>query len=335
MPQPAWLLTAHHLDDNIETMLMNLFKGTGIAGLRGILPKQNKIVRPLLFAKKDEIVQFAKENNLQWVEDSSNEADKYLRNYFRHQVVPLIEKIYPSAMDNLAENLDRFREIESIYSEWSRQQVDKIVEKKGEEYHIPVLKLKKLVAAKTFLFEFLSQFGFTSKQVDEAMNLLDSESGKYIQSASHRLLKNRNWLIVSSKQTEMQQHVLIESPQQNIQFLHGNISIEKLNGESKKEEIKIVADPSIALLDASDLEFPLILRRWRQGDYFYPLGMRKKKKLARFFIDQKLSMTDKEKVWVIESNKKIIWVVGHRIDDRFKVTEKSKTLVRFQLRNEK
>ncbi|MGB8192341.1 MAG: tRNA lysidine(34) synthetase TilS [Chitinophagaceae bacterium] len=325
---PTYLLTAHHANDNIETLLMNFFKGTGITGLRGILPKQGNIVRPLLFATKEELKKFAEDNQLQWVEDSSNAEDHYTRNYIRHKVIPLLGEIYPQVESNLAANLQRFRETEYLYRQHLDQLLNKLVETKGGERHIPILKLKKTNAARTVLFELMHPLGFTAKQSEEALGLLDSESGRYIASATHRILRNRNWLILAPLATTEARHILIEAPG-SFQFAAGNL---KLSCELRAASVEQNSHPTpnIALLDASDIRFPLLLRPWKAGDYFYPLGMKKKKKLARFFIDQKLSATDKEKVWVLEMDKKIIWVVGMRIDERFRLTEQTGRVLRLE-----
>ncbi len=316
------IATAHHLDDNIETLLMNFFKGTGIAGLHGILPKQGKIIRPLLFATKEELKQFATENNLQWVEDSSNESDKYSRNYFRHQVIPLVKKIYPSAIKNLSSNIDRFRDIEMLYQQSIIQHKKKLLEKRGNEIHIPVLKLKKSEPLKTIIYEIIKDHNFTSHQIDEAINLLDSESGKYIQSSSHRIIKNRNWLIISPNNLKEAQNIIIDEVG-NWQLAVGKLLLDIHPATNHK----LQTTNKIAQLDADKIKFPLLFRKWKQGDYFYPLGMKKKKMLGRFFIDNKLSKTDKENISVIEMNKKIIWVVGMRIDDRFKITDQTKNIL--------
>lgn len=326
-PFTIHLLTAHHLDDNIETMLMHFFRGTGIHGLRGMLPKQGHIVRPLLFARRQEIKQFATENNLQWVEDSSNALDKYSRNYFRHQLIPLVQKIYPEAENNLANNLRRFADMEALYEQAVQQHKKKLLQQKGEEVHIPVLKLKKAEPLNAIVYEIIKAFGFSSAQTEEVIKLLDSESGRYVQSATHRIIKNRRWLIIAPAQAEQAQNLVIDEEENKIVFENGELVFEQLSGKN----IQLVNDATTALLDHSELQFPLLLRKWKKGDYFYPLGLKKKKKLARFFIDQKLSLTDKEKVWVLESNKKIVWVVGRRIDDRFKITEATKNVLKIKL----
>ncbi len=324
-----WIITAHHLDDNIETIVMNFFKGTGIAGLRGMLPKTGKIIRPLLFARKDELLQFAKEAQLEYVEDSSNQSEKYSRNYFRLQVLPLIEKIYPGALSNLAHNADRFLEIEILY----RQAIDlhrkKLIEKKGEELHIPVEKLRRSEPLHTIAFDIIKDFGFTASQTGQVMQLMDSETGKFICSSTHRILKNRNWFIISPLHLKDPGIVVIGEPDHTIDFPNGQLEFERINKTPGYEPPD--AD-FLACLDAATIQFPMLLRKWKKGDYFYPLGLRKKKKLARFFIDQKLSLNEKENIWVLEMDKKILWVIGQRIDDRFRITDHTKEILQIKLK---
>ena len=321
------LVTAHHANDNIETLLLNFFKGTGISGLRGILPKHEKIIRPLLFARKEELLGFAKENNLRYVEDSSNTSDKYTRNYFRNQLIPSIQKVFPQAEDNLLDNIKRFKDTEILYRQSILLHTKRLLEQKGEETHIPILKLLKSEPLETIIYEIITNFGFTSHQTEEIIKLLQSESGKYVQSSTHRILKNRNWLIISPNNTRLAENVLIEENDKAIQFANGILKIEKLIADN----FQLSTVNSIAMLDADEIEFPLLLRKWKQGDYFYPLGMKKKKKLSRFFIDQKLSLTEKENVWVLEMNKKIIWITGRRIDDRFKTTPNTKNILKITI----
>ena len=326
------IVTAHHLDDNIETLLMNFFKGTGIAGLRGMLPRQGGIVRPLLFATKTQLQQFAEDRQLSWVEDSSNLTDKYTRNYLRHQFIPLVQDRIPEAMHNLAGNIDRFREIEMIYRQAIGQIKHKLYEYSRSEIHIPVLKLKKLEPLNTFVYEVISDFGFSAQQTGAAIALLDSPSGKYIRSATHRILKDRNWLIITPHETRASQNILIESPGGRVEYDEGafRLDIDLLPVTPGQPFIPSAAANHIAWLDAAAIQFPLLLRKWQPGDYFYPLGMRKKKKLARFFIDNKLSLADKEKIWVLEMDKKIVWVVGMRIDDRYKIAPQTREVLKIE-----
>jgi tRNA(Ile)-lysidine synthase len=329
LPTADFILTAHHLDDNIETVLMNFFKGTGIAGLRGMLPLAGRIIRPLLFAKKEELLEYARELNLEYVEDSSNQSEKYSRNYFRLQVIPLIEKIYPGAISNIAHNATRFQEIEILY----RQAIDlhkkKLVEKKGTELHIPVEKLRRTEPIQTVVYEIIREFGFSTGQTTSVLELMDSESGRYVLSTTHRILKNRNWLIISPLYSKEQGVVVIGDSEQVVEFPNGQLELERIR---KATGYRPSPDDSVACLDSSDIQFPLLLRRWRKGDYFYPLGMQKKKKLARFLIDQKLSLNEKENVWVLEMDRRILWVIGKRIDHRFRITDQTKEILEIKLK---
>jgi tRNA(Ile)-lysidine synthase len=312
------LLTAHHADDNIETILMNFFKGSGINGLKGMLPKQDSIVRPLLFATKEQVLEFAEEQNLSWREDSSNSSDKYTRNYFRNQLIPGLQKVFPQVEENLLHNAERFREIHTIYQAAIEQVKKKLITIKGKELHLPVLKLLKTGARHTVLYEIIKDVGFTSHQVDEVIKLLYSDSGKYVSSNTHRVLRNRQWLIISALDDQDVSQYIIEEGDMEIDFPGGKLTLVSNEGVRA-----IDSNPMAVQLDAGSIHFPLLLRKWKTGDYFYPLGMPKKKKLSRFFIDQKMSLLEKEKTWVIESDKKIIWVIGKRIDHRFRITGSS------------
>jgi len=313
---PGLIATAHQLDDNIETVLMNFFKGTGVAGLRGMLPRQGKIVRPLLFADRAAINAFATERSLRWVEDSSNQTDDYTRNFFRHRIFPLLETAYPAVRQNLAGNIQRFREIEAIYRQGIQQTKTKLLEFRGAEVHIPVEKLKRAAPLSTLIFEIFSPYGFTPQQSGPIGDLLDSPTGRYVCSPTHRVLRNRNWLVLSPLLHPDSTTILIETATGPVNFGGGTLRFDLRPSPGCPPP----GDPSVAWVDAKKIVWPLILRRWRAGDYFYPLGMRKKKKLARFFIDRRLSLTEKEKIWVLEMDKKIIWVIGQRIDDRFRIT---------------
>lgn len=313
--QLQYLLTAHHADDNIETIAMNFFKGSGINGLKGILPKQHTIVRPLLFATKEDILRFAKENDLSYREDSSNSSDKYTRNYFRNQLLPAVEKVFPQVKENLLHNAERFREINTIYQSALEKIKAGLVFAKGAEQHIPVLKLQRTQAMPTVLFEIIKEYGFSAHQTGEVIKLLNSESGKYVQSATYRILRNRKWLILGPLNSNEAINYLVEAHDKEVVFAAGKLLVQQTDKPGP-----ISKDPLVAQLDSRHIQFPLLLRKWKTGDYFYPLGMTKKKKISRFLTDLKLSLNSKQAVWVVESNKKIVWVAGHRIDDRFKIT---------------
>ena len=329
---PVHILTAHHADDNIETVLMNFFKGTGVAGMRGMLPKTGKIIRPLLLAGKQEIIAFAKMRALDFVEDSSNTSDKYTRNYLRHQIIPAIQEVYPAARENMMANIDRFREIELLYTQAVAVHTQKLLEDRNREVFIPVLKLYKVIPLKTVVFEIIKAYGVTAKQTKDVVALLDAETGKFILSPTHRILRHRSWLIISPLQSVGSQMILIGEGETEVIFEGGKLSIaiQEVSGE----KVELPVSTAVACLNLKLIEFPLILRKWKPGDYFYPLGMQKKKKLSRFFIDQKMSLPEKEKIWVIEMNKKIVWVVNKRIDDRFKVLSGTRTMLKITLKTD-
>lgn len=312
---PKFIVTAHHADDNIETVTMNFFRGTGIAGLHGILPRQGKIIRPLLFARRSQIEQYAKNSGISYVTDSSNQKSDYTRNFFRNEVIPMIKKTFKETERNVLNNILRFRETEELFQQSVDLHKKRLIEYKGTEIHIPVLKLLKTTPLATVLYEITKTFHFTAHQTADVIALLQSESGKYVQSPTHRIIKNRQWLIITANNTAAAQHILIEAPG-IINFEKGTVQVKITSAENHS----IQSSPLMAQLNAAETKFPLLLRKWKKGDYFYPLGMTKKKKLSRFFVDQKLSLTQKENTWVIEMNKKIIWVVGIRIDERFKIT---------------
>lgn len=321
-----YLLTAHHADDNVETALMNFFRGTGISGLRGMADKNDRVVRPLLHFSKTEILQFAKENDLKWREDSSNASDKYSRNYFRNTIIPMVYKIYPEAEQNLLQNIDRFGEIEVLYRHAIAQHKKKLLEVRGNEVHVPILKLKKTQPVNTILYEIINEYNFTASQLNDIAHLTDAGQGKFVQSATHRIFVNRGWLIISPLDTQMAENILIEEGVGEVKYSSKLLELKNANTDNKH----FADSRDVAELDRRIVEYPLCLRRWRAGDYFYPLGMKKKKKISRFLIDQKLSSSEKEKVWVLESGKRICWVVGMRIDERFKILPSTKEVVKIK-----
>lgn len=322
----CFLLTAHQADDTIETVLMNIFRGTGLKGLHGISMQNNYILRPLLFARRSEIEQYAKQNNLDWVEDSSNKKVDYTRNNFRLNIIPLIKEHFLTVEENLLANIEKWKEAEVIYNLYINEQKQKLIEVKDNAIQIPILKLQQQKAVKTVLYEIITIYGFTANQLKDVIELLDAATGKYIVSATHRILKNRKWIIITPLKSNNIQHFIIDQEDKEIFFDSNSIEIKI------KENSEIQSNSNIACLDLKKISFPLLLRKYKQGDYFYPLGMSKKKKISRFLIDAKLSLTQKEDIWVMESNKKIIWLVGLRIDDRFKVTTQTKSILQLQVK---
>ena len=318
----VYLLTAHHADDQAETIAMNFFRGTGMAGMHGMQMKTGHLIRPLLFAKRAEILDFAESNHIAWVDDSSNMEDNYTRNHFRHRVIPQVEKIFPAVTQNLLDNAKRFSEMEIIYN----KQIDKIksglMMKQGQSLAIPVNKLISMSPLDTIMFEVFRDFGFSAHQVPEIKKLFDAISGKSVSSATHRVLRNRNWLLIDPIEEKTHEIIVIEEGVESVSFNNTLLQITKHVGYRSPDE-----NTNHAWIDLDAVTFPLLLRPWKPGDYFYPLGMKKKKKIARFLTDLKLSLAEKEKQWVVESDKKIIWVIGRRIDDRVKMTTNSSKIM--------
>jgi tRNA(Ile)-lysidine synthase len=323
----TFLLTAHHADDSIETLLINFLKGTGMAGLHGIRPKKGAIVRPLLFAHRIELEAYAREQGLSWREDSSNAETKYTRNAIRHELLPLLERLFPQVRQNLAANIVRFSEAEAIYRRTVEIQLAALCERQGAEVRVPVRKLKKALPLDTLLWELAQPFGFTPAQVPGLRGLLDSAPGRYMTSPTHQAVRHGAWLLFAPLQQGEHSLRVIEKNETSALFGGRLLELELFNAVPTE----IPVQPDMALLDAGALDFPLVLRPWKAGDYFYPLGMRKKKKLARFLIDSKLSKVQKEDVWVLESHKRIVWIVGRRIDDRFKITAATRKVLRLQV----
>ena len=325
-----YILTGHHADDNAETLLMNFLRGTGLHGLTGIPVSISYIRRPLLGVSKKDLIAFANGNNLSFVEDSSNQSSKYTRNFFRNELIPSISKVYPKVSENLQDNINRFKEIEKLYQLSVGVLTKKLCRHKGKEVHIPV---KQLMAYnnRALIYEIISAYGFNEKQVDEVVKLAESDSGKYILSAgdNYRVIKHRHWFIITPIQPQESENIIIEKADKEILFSSGKLSIERSSNPISPKARQ--APDEAASLDAKQITFPLLLRKRKAGDYFYPLGMKKKKKINRFLIDQKLSKIEKENVWVIESNHRIIWVVGYRIDERFKITEATKDILQLCL----
>lgn len=309
------LLTAHHANDNVETVLINFLRGTGIQGLRGINPYQKDrcLLRPLLPFKKEDLIGFAKNNKLAFVEDSSNESNKYTRNFLRNQILPQLEENFPQVKDNLLNNIVRMKEVAEIYQLAIEDRLVGLMEWKGQECQVPILKLKKTAQLNTVIWELIRPFGFTVQQIPELIKLMDAPNGSCLTSTTHQIIRNRKWLLIAKHQTQENSFVSIESSDAAIEFAGGKLVFTTIT-----QPFTLDANPLKVMVDAKQVGFPMLLRKPKSGDYFYPLGMQKKKKLNRFFIDQKLSKTQKEAVWILESNQRIVWVLGTRIDNRFR-----------------
>jgi tRNA(Ile)-lysidine synthase len=312
------IATAHHANDSVETMLMNVFRGTGVEGMHGILPRRDHIIRPLLFASRNEILGYAKEHGIQWVEDSSNESSMYTRNFIRQEVIPSVEKVYPAAVANMLQTISNMQEAALLYDQALQVHKKKLLQAVKNEWHIPIRLLLKTMPLRTVLFELIHPFGFTTGQLDEVLKLCQASNGAYIDAVDWRIIRNRAWLVMAQKASEMSDALVLNTEDKKIKTSEFELSWQSKTAERNPMTAPVSAGE--ALIDAKHLHWPLLLRRWKAGDYLYPLGMGKKKKVARLLIDLKLSKTEKEKVWVLESDKKIVWVVGYRMDDRFRIT---------------
>ena len=321
-----WIATAHHLNDSLETVLYNFAKGCGIRGLHGILPKQGKIIRPLLFTNRPALEEWVQQQGLAYREDASNQSDKYQRNFIRHHIVPQLEKINPAFLKTGAANLQRIREVEFLYLHAIEQVRKKaVLEREGLVFIAHEQLLPE--AAATILYELLLPYGFNGNQVRQILYDQHAQSGATFYSPSHRLVIDREHYIVSVRSEEKAQHFTIEA---NLPLLHtGTTQLEFSVCEQAPKQLD--EGTEVAWIDLEQLTFPLKLRRWRNGDVFQPLGMQgRHQSLQDFFTHRKLSRPEKEQVWILESAGEICWVVGMRLDERFKVTKNTQQFLRFR-----
>ncbi len=315
------IATAHHQNDQIETFFINLIRGTGLAGLHGILPKQNNVIHPLLFTNRERIEIFAKENKLIFREDSSNSSVKYLRNAVRHNILPQFKLLSADFEKTMIENIEKIRDTEIVFSEMLELKRNEIVRKENDKVLINIAELQKLNPLKIYLYHFLNPFNFNSETVESLIVAISDISGKQFFSPTHRLLKDRENLIIIELKEEPSSCELKYIDAETQSITHPLTIDFRITGES--EIIKINTDRNFAYLDFDKLKFPLNLRKWKQGDFFYPYGMQGKKKLSDFFTDQKFSIIEKENTWLLCSGEDIVWIVGWRIDDRYKLTGKT------------
>jgi tRNA(Ile)-lysidine synthase len=318
------ILTAHHATDNVETLIANLLRGTGITGLHGILPQQGYIMRPLLIAQRTEIEAYAQTHELEWREDASNASDKYLRNAIRHHVLPALQQVSPDALDRIAANIPRLAEGGMLYRRAVDRELASLQDVRGHDIYIPVRKLRLRTPLQTLVFELSARFGFTTGQVPRIINLLDAESGRFIASPTHRIIRNREFLIITSLAPSEAGLLLVPPFPASVTAGNDHFSFELIPVSAD-----IPTGPDEVWLDADVLVPPLYLRQRKTGDYLYPLGMgMKKKKLSRLLIDLKVPLHLKDQLWILESDGRIAWVAGLRPDERFKITPRTKSIVR-------
>ncbi|QHS54507.1 tRNA lysidine(34) synthetase TilS [Mucilaginibacter sp. 14171R-50] len=318
---------AHHQNDTIETILLNLTRGTGIAGLHGILPKNGNLVRPLLFLTRNEIQTIIAAEGLTYTEDASNASVKYARNKLRHQVIPILKELNPNLEATFESNLRKFRELEMLLNREVDDLKKKLLLIEGNEVHISINEIEKLSPKRLLLFKLLYDYGFGEMVVDDLITVLGRHPGRVFESAGFMLLVDRGRLIISPKAGVKDKAVSFSPGDTNVGY--NNYKLTVLHDDSPL----IVKDNPLAVsVDAEQLVYPLTLRAWQQGDTFYPLGMKTRQKLSDFFIHQKIPLHQKGGVPIlVNGNGDIIWVGGYRLSERYKVSDNTKKVTIFEL----
>ena len=304
------IAVAHHRDDNVETLLMNLIRGTGIRGLSGIQPKNGFVVRPMLAVSREEIQNWFAKRNLSYVTDSTNLSDAYTRNFIRLRILPLLEEVNPSVKKAIARTSEHLAATEAIYLQVIEEARKEVFD---SENRLSIAALMKYPAPNAVLYELLKVYGFSRSVVEDIYSSLTKESGKVFFSSSFRLIKDRDYLLFSPLvKEEIQEYILNGDEKEWI----GPI---ELSFESVviTTDFQIRKEKNIAYFDADKLTFPLTLRKWQEGDWFIPFGMKGRKKLSDYFSDRKFSRLEKEQTWLLCSGDTIIWIVGERSDNRF------------------
>jgi tRNA(Ile)-lysidine synthase len=324
------IATAHNLNDSIETSLLNLVRGTGIRGLTGIPSRNGKVIRPLLFAQRKEIEAFALQRGIRHREDSSNRETRYRRNKIRHDVIPVLEQINPSFAETMAETIKRLGETERLLEGQVEKVRKKIFREEEGKTIIEVDILRELAPLDSWLFELFSPYGFSKSQCAGIRNILEAGSGKRSVSPSHQIYKDREQLILVENLRAGFERYYLDGPGKH-SSLPFAVDVEVFSRDKLRE---IPRERSIACLDYDLMEFPLTIRHWQHGDYFFPLGMDQMKKLSDFFVDEKVPVPEKERTWILACGKKIVWVMGKRIDHRFRITENTKRVLILRLQSD-
>jgi tRNA(Ile)-lysidine synthase len=318
---------AHHQNDAIETILLNLTRGTGIAGLHGILPKNGLLVRPMLFLTREEIQQIVDKKAIAYVEDSSNTSVKYARNKIRLEVVPKLKELNPALEQTFENNMAHFRDLELFLEQRLCEIKKELFIAKDGEIHILLSDLKKLEPKRLLLFKLLQEYGFNETTIDDLISALDKHPGKVFESAVYKLILDRDKLILTKNDRQLQPPRLISQNDREIDY--GGYKLTLLHDDSP---LIVKNNPMAVSIDADLLVYPLTLRAWQHGDYFYPLGMKNRKKLSDFFIEHKVPLHVKEDIpLLINGNEDIIWIGGYRPDERYKVNDNTKKVTIFEL----
>ncbi len=313
---------AHHRDDSVETLLINLTRGSGLTGLTGIKPKNGNVVRPLLCVSREDIYAYIENNGLEYVTDSSNSSDIYTRNFIRLKVIPLLEEINPSVKASLARTANHLYDASLIYNH-SIEEARKVI---TQNNRLSISALLSFPAPATILYEMLKPYGFSRTVCESIFTVLEKDSGKIFYSSTHRLLKDRSDLLIDVLSGEDNRAYLINLEDDNV-----DLPVElKPEIVVIKEDYQIEKDKKFAYFDFDKLSFPLVLRHWQEGDWFVPFGMKGKKKISDYFNDKKFSLFDKEKTWLLCSGQDVIWIVGERTDNRYRIEKTTKRVLKLK-----
>ena len=322
------IAVAHHADDQAETFFINLLRGAGLNGLKGMKPQNGVVIRPLLWASREQIRKYAVENQILWREDHTNAESVYLRNKIRNQLLPVFDELQSEARQGLYKSLEHLAAENELYRELLQEKLGQIIEYNGDIQRIPHSAFLIQHSSFQLLFEWLRQYGFNTDQCHFIYDAIGTGVGNQYCSATHRLVIGRDELQLFEIKEDTNEEIQIEIGEEEI-LLPVHLCLSKLE---KTPDFVINKSPEVAQLDFNKLKFPLTLRRWRPGDRFHPLGMKGSKLLSDFFVDQKFMEYQKQNVWMLVSaDNAIVWVVGHRIDERYKTNSETKIIFRCQL----
>jgi tRNA(Ile)-lysidine synthase len=313
-----YLLTAHHADDNLETFIINLSRASGLEGLTGIPAQNEQIIRPLLIFSRQEIEVYAKDYSINWREDSSNASVRYVRNKIRHDIIPLLKELNPHFLDSFQKTQQYLQEAENMVEDAADMVYNQVADEKEDAIYFDLMKLKQLHNYKSYLYQWLKKYHFTAWE--DIYELVEAQSGKQVFSNYFRLLKDREFLILDEIKENEYAIYLIEKNQKEVKVpLNLSICVVDIISESKS---------NVIFVDEQKLEYPLTIRKWQEGDYFFPFGMDGKKKVSKYFKDAKMSLIEKENTWLLCSKNDIVWIIDKRLDNRFRVTNNTTKILK-------
>jgi len=313
-----YIVTAHHANDNAETVLMNLLRGTGLRGMCGIPQKNGKIIRPLLRFNDSEVAEYVSEQGIDYCVDSSNLTDNFLRNKIRHHIIPELERINPNFIEIFSRNSQLFLQQTQFFDSHIQQYKSQLLKENEDRFTIEIDALKNIERLSLVLYEILNPFNFNADEIENMAKSIHSNSGKRFLSDTHILIKDRTHFIIEKKEIKKEESILIYSIEELEKY---GFCVEKT---SYSTNFKAVKDPKVIYVDAQKLTYPLTIRGWEKGDFFYPFGMKTKKKLSDFFTDLKIDILEKQKIRLLCTQNQIIWIIDYRADERFKVDTETK-----------